>query len=128
MEPVGAVAPWVGTVEEHHFQSLAMLEDVVGGQDSRSGFVEAADLSAIAAVGVHMNQSAPKHRPEGLGGEAGQWGMGRLKALHDHLHCSEGMPQQDIQKPLDSVDQDSDDVESVAAQAARCSAPQDNPG
>lgn len=91
--------PWVGTVEEHHFQSLAMLEDVVGGQDSRSGFVEAADLSAIAAVGVHMNQSAPKHRPEGLGGEAGQWGMGRLKALHDHLHCSEGMPQQDIQKP-----------------------------
>ncbi|TNN86449.1 hypothetical protein EYF80_003219 [Liparis tanakae] len=48
--------PWVGTGEEHHFQSLAMLEDVVGGQDFRSGFVEAADLPAIAAVGRYYQQ------------------------------------------------------------------------
>lgn len=131
---VGAVGPWVGKVVVHQFQSLAMLEDAVDGHDFRSGFAQAAGLAAIAAVGEHMHQSAPMHRPGGLGGVAGPWGMGGLKALHDHLHCSEGTPQEDIQDLLDSVDQDNDDVdadvdvESVAAQTAHCSALLDSPG
>lgn len=69
------------------------------GQDLHSGFAEAAGLAATAAVGVHTHQSVPTHQPGDLGGEAGQWGMVGLKALHDHLHCSEGMPQEDIQDP-----------------------------
>lgn len=130
VEHVGAVGPWVGKVVERQFQSRAMLGDAVDGQDFRSGFGEAAGLAAIAAVGVHTLQSAPTHQPGGFGAEAGRWGMGGLKALHDHLHCSEGTPQEDIQDPLDSVDQDSDDVgvESVAAQTAHCSALLDIPG
>lgn len=130
MGHVGAVGPWVGKAVERQFQSLAMLEDAVDGQDFRSGFAQAAGLAAIAAVGEHMHQSAPMHRPGGLGGEAGPWGMGGLTALHDHFHCSEGTLQEDIQDPLDSVDQDSDDVgvESVAVQMAHCSALLDSPG
>lgn len=132
MGHVGAAGPWVGKVVERQFLSPAMLEDVVDGQDFHSGFAETAGLAAIAAVGEHTHQSAPMHRLGGLGGEAGRWGMGELKALHDHLHCSEGTPQVDIQDPLDSVHQDSDDVgvgvESVAARTARCSALLDSPG
>lgn len=130
MGRVGAVDPWVGMGVELQFRSPAMLEDEVDGQDFRRGFAEAAGLAAIAAVGVHTHQSASMHRPEGLGGEAGQWGMGGSKASHDHLHCSEGTPQEDIQDLLDSVDQDSGDVgvESVAAQTAHYFAPLDSPG
>ena len=69
------------------------------GQDFRSGFAEAAGLAAIAAVEGRTQQSVPTRQPGGLSGEAGQWGMGGLKALHDHLHCSEGTPQEDIQGP-----------------------------
>lgn len=59
--------------------------------------------------------------------------MGGLEALHDHLHYSEGMVQEDIQDPLDSVVQDSGDVGDVgagsaAAQTAHCSALLDSPG
>lgn len=117
-------------MEELRFQSPAKPEDVVDGRDFRSGFVEADDLPAIAAVWGHTHQSAPTHRPEGSGGEAGRRGTGGSMAWHDRLHCSEGTPQGDIQDPLDSVDQGSDDVgaESVAARTARRSAPQDSPG
>lgn len=69
------------------------------GQDFRSGLAEAAGLAAIAAVGGRTHQSAPTHRPGGFGGEAGQWGMRGSKVLHDHLHCSVGTPQEDIQEP-----------------------------
>lgn len=118
MGHVGAVGPLVDMVAEHHFQSLAMLEDVVGGQDSHNGFVEAAGLAAIVAVRVDTHQSVPMHQPGRWGGETGQWGMGDLEAWYDPLHCSEDMFQEDILDPLDSVDWDSDDVgvESVADQ------------
>lgn len=65
MGHVGAVGPWVGKVVEHQFQSLAMLGDVVDGQDFHSGFVEAAGQAATAAVRVYMHQSVPKPRPGG---------------------------------------------------------------
>lgn len=115
---------------EHQFQFLATLEDVVDGRDFHSGFVQAADQAATAAVRVHMDQSGPMHQPEGLDGETGQSGMEDLEALHALLRCSEGTVQQDSQDPLDSADQDSDDVgvESVAAQMVHCSAPLDSPG
>lgn len=61
--------------------------------------MEAAAHVAIAAAWEGMDQSAPKHQPEGLGGEAGQWGMGCLEAFHVHLHCSVDMGQKDIQDP-----------------------------
>lgn len=130
MGPVGAAGPWVGMVEEHQFRSRAMPEDAVDARDFRSGFAEAADPPAIAAVGGRTHRSAPTSHPGGLGGEAGQRGMGGSKSLRDHLHCSEDTPREDIQHPLDSVDQDSDDagVESEAAQRARCPAPLDSPG
>lgn len=76
-----------------------MLEDALDGQDFHSGFGEAAGPAATAAARGHTRQSAPTPRPGGLGGEVGQWGMGGLEALHDHLHCSEGMLQEDIQDP-----------------------------
>lgn len=130
MGHVGAVGPWVGTVAERQFQSLAMLEDAVDGQDFRSGFVEAAGRAATAAGELHTHQSVPTLQPEDWGGGTGQWGMGGLEALHDPLQYSGGMFQEDIQVPLDSVDQDSDDVgvESGAAQTGRCPAPPDSPG
>lgn len=84
---------------EHRFRSQATLEGVPGGQDFRSDFVEAAGPAAIAAVRGHRPQSVPRSQPGGLGGEAGQWGMGGLGALHDHFHCSGGTVQQDIQEP-----------------------------
>lgn len=130
VEHVGAVGPWVGKVVEHQFQSQAMLEGALDGPDFHSGFVEAAGLAATAAaMGGHTHQSAPTHLPGGLGGEADQRGMGGLETLDDHFHCSEDMVQEDIQHPLDSVDQDSDDVGvgSVAAQTAHCSALLDSP-
>lgn len=86
-------------MEELRFQSPAKPEDVVDGRDFRSGFVEAADLPAIAAVWGHTHQSAPTHRPEGSGGEAGRRGTAGSMAWHDRLHCSEGTPQGDIQDP-----------------------------
>lgn len=132
MEPVAAVGPWVGKAVGRRFRSPAMLEGVQDGQDFRSGFVGAAGLAAIAAVRGHTALSVPTHRSGGSGGEAGQRGTEGLEALHDHFHCSEGMVQQDIQDPLGSVGQDSDDAgvgaESVAARTARCSAPLDSPG
>lgn len=107
-----------------------MLEDVEDGQDSRSGFGEAAGLAAIAAVRVRTHQSVPTLQPEDWDGETGQWGMEDLEASRDHLHYSEDTVQVDIQEPLDSVDRHSDDVgaESVADQTARCSALLDSPG
>lgn len=131
MGDAGAVDPWVGREVERHFQSRAMLEDGLGGQGFQSGSVGAAGLAAIAAVKEgHMHQSVSIHRPGDLDGEAGQWDRGGLEASHDHLHCSEGTLQEDIQDPLDSVGLDSGDVgvESVAAQTAHCSALLDSPG
>lgn len=130
VEGVGAVDPWAGKVVEPHFQSRAMLEDELDGQGFQSGSVGAAGLAAIAAVREgHMHQSASIHHPEDLDGEADQWDMGGLEALHDHLHYSEGTRQEDIQDPLDSVSLDSEDVgvESVAAQMVHCSGLLDNP-
>lgn len=86
-------------VVEHQFQYPATLEDVLDGQDFHSGFVEAADWAATAAVRVRTHQSAPKPRPGSWGGETDQWGTGGLEALHDLLHCSEGTVQEDIQDP-----------------------------
>ncbi len=83
----------------HQFRSPATLEDVQDGQDSHSGFVEAAGLAATAAVRGHTHQSAPRHQPGGLGGAAVRWGKGHLEASHDHSHCSEGTVQQDNQDP-----------------------------
>lgn len=42
-----------------------MLEGGTDGQDCRSGFVEAAGLAAIAAVGGHTLQSASIHQTGG---------------------------------------------------------------
>lgn len=76
-----------------------MLEDVEDGQDSHSGFGEAAGLAATAAVRVRMHQSVPSLQPEDWDEETGQWGMEDLEASHDPLHYSEGTVQVDIQEP-----------------------------
>lgn len=127
-----AVGPWVGKVVERQSQSLATPEGEQDGRDSRSGFVAAADLAAIAAVRLHTHQSAPTLQPGDSGGEPDLWGTVGLEASHDHFRYSEGTVQQDIQDLLDSVDQDSDgvdvDVESAAVQTARCSAQLGSPG
>lgn len=91
--------PWAGTVEEHLFQFLATLEDVVDGLDSHNGFVEAVAPAAMAAVRVHMDQSVPMHQPAGWDEVTGQLGMGDLEAMHGHSHCSEGTVREDIQDP-----------------------------
>lgn len=124
------VGPWADKVEEHHFQSRAMLEDGLDGHGFQSGSVEAAGLAAIAAAKEgHMHQSASIHHLGDLDEEAGQWDMGGLEALHDHLHCSEGMLQEDIHDPLGSVGLGNEDagVENVAAQMAHCFALLDSP-
>lgn len=122
MGRVGAVGPWAGTVEEHLFQFLATLEDVVDGLDSHNGFVEAVAPAAMAAVRVHMDQSVPMPQPAGWDEVTGQLGMGDLEAMHGHSHCSEGTVREDIQDPLGSVAQDSDDVgvENEAVQKTHC--------
>lgn len=84
---------------ERQFQSLATLEGEQDGWDSRSGFVAAADLAAIAAVRLHTHQSAPTLQPGDLGGEPDLWGTVGLVASHDHFRYSEGTVQQDIQDP-----------------------------
>lgn len=76
-----------------------MLEDVEDGQESQSGFGEAAGLAAIAAVRVRTHQSVPMLQPEDWDEETGQWGMEDLEASHGHLHYSEGTVQEDIQEP-----------------------------
>lgn len=91
--------PWAGTVEEHLFQFLATLEDVVDGLDSHNGFVEAVAPAAMAAVRVHMDQSVPMRQPAGWDEVTGQLGMGDLEATHGHYHCSEGTVREDIQDP-----------------------------
>lgn len=65
MGHAGAVGPWAGKVEEHQFQFLAMLEDVLDGQDFHNDFVEAAGPAATVAVRAHMHLSAPMHQPVG---------------------------------------------------------------
>lgn len=121
MGHVGAVGPWAGKVEEHLFQFLATLEDVVDGLDSHNGFVEAVVPAAMAAVRVHMDQNVPMHQPAGWDEVTGQLGMGDLEAMHGHSRCSEGTVQ-DIQDPLGSVPQHSDDVgvESEVVQKTHC--------
>lgn len=86
-------------VEEHLFQFLATLEDVVDGLDSHNGFVEAVAPAAMAAVRVHMDQSVPMRQPAGWDEVTGQLGMGDLEATHGHYHCSEGTVREDIQDP-----------------------------
>lgn len=90
--------PWAGKVEEHLFQFLATLEDVVDGLDSHNGFVEAVVPAAMAAVRVHMDQNVPMRQPAGWDEVTGQLGMGDLEAMHGHSRCSEGTVQ-DIQDP-----------------------------
>lgn len=82
-------------MEEHQFQFLARQEDGVDEQDFHTGFVEAAGPAATAAVRVHMDQSVPIHQAVACA----QWDMVDLKAFHDHLRCSEGTDQEDIQGP-----------------------------
>lgn len=84
---------------ERQSRSLATPEGEQDGRDSRSGFVAAADLAAIAAVRLHTHQSAPTLQPGDSGGEPDLWGTVGLEASHDHFRYSEGMVQQDIQDP-----------------------------
>lgn len=84
---------------ERQSQSLATPEGEQDGRDSRSGFVAAADLAAIAAVRLHTHQSAPTLQPGDSGGEPDLWGTVGLEASHDHFRYSEGTVQQDIQDP-----------------------------
>lgn len=126
---VGAVGPLVGTVAVPQYQCLARLEDVLDGHEFRNGSAEAAGQAATAAVRVeHRPLSVPKPPPGGWDAETDQWGREGLEALRDHLHCSESMVQEDIRDPPDSVVQDSDGVESVAAQMVHHSAQLDSPG
>lgn len=84
---------------ERQSRSLATPEGEQDGRDSRSGFVAAADLAAIAAVRLHTHQSAPTLQPGDSGGEPDLWGTVGLEASHDHFRYSEGTVQQDIQDP-----------------------------
>lgn len=84
---------------ERQSRSLATPEGEQDGRDSRSGFVAAADLAAIAAVRLHTHQSAPTLQPGDSGGSPDLWGTVGLEASHDHFRYSEGMVQQDIQDP-----------------------------
>lgn len=126
VQQVVDAAPWAGRVVGHQCQSLAMREDEVDAQDFHKGFVEAVGLEPTAAVEGRMHQNVSKPQEEGCE-RADQWDMEGLKTVDGHFHCSEDNLLEDILDPLDSVDQDSEDVGAgnEVVQRDHCSAPQD---
>lgn len=123
VQQVVDAAPLAGMVVGHLCLSLAMQADEEAEQDFHKDFVEAVDLEPIAAVEGRMHQSVSRLQEAGCG-QADQWDMEGLKALDGHFHCSENMLLEDILDPLDSVDQDSEDVGAgnVVVQWDHCSA------